>query len=167
MNNIEELPSLDYSTEETLQATAENRASAALVAADGPLYFKGLELRLTPSIKSLFFMLQRLDGVDESAGDRHERDAIILLYLASQPKEKWSAPIQEGGRFLQPLRSRPSAWLAAIDEWADSTLANADLTDAVLIVDKLWEIHHAPRVVLDSSDPTSLPEKKTLTQHGS
>ena len=159
--NIEDLPSLDYTTEETLQTSAENRAAAALVAADGPIYFKGLELRLTPSIKSLFFMLQRLDGVDESAGDRHERDAILLLYLASQPKEKWSAPIQEGGRFLQPLRSRPGAWLAAIDEWADSTISNADLTDAVVIVDKLWEINHAPRVVLDSADADAIPEKKT------
>lgn len=164
---LPDLPPLDYTTEEALQTSAETRASVALQMADGPLYFKGLELRLTPSIKSLFFMLQRLDGVDESAGDRHERDAILLLYLASQPKEKWSAPVQEGGRFLQPLRSRPGAWLAAIDEWADATIGNADLADAVAIVDKLWEINHAPRVVLDSPESGSgMAEKKTQLPPG-
>ena len=157
MNNIEELPSLDYSTEETLQATAENRASAALVAADGPLYFKGLELRLTPSIESLFRMLSKLDGVAETGGDRDERDAIILLYLASQPAESWSQPKRQGFQILTPLRSRPSDWLAEIDAWFDSKFQCADLSEAVDVTGKLWDIHHAPRVVLDSDT-----QKKTM-----
>lgn len=149
MNDIEDLPSLDYSTEETLQATAETRAAAALVAADGPLYFKGLELRLTPSIESLFRVLSKLDGVAETGGDRDERDAIILIYLASQPAESWSQPKRVGYQLLSPLRSRPSDWLAEIDQWFDLNFKCSDLPDAVEVTAKLWEIHHAPRVTIE------------------
>jgi hypothetical protein len=155
--NIDELPSLDYTSEETLQATAETRAAAALVAADGPLYFKGLELRLTPSIESLFKMLSNLDGVAETGGDRDERDAIILIYLASQPAEEWSRPKRHGLQILTPLRSRPSDWLAEIDNWFDRTFACSHLPEAVEIVGTLWKIHHAPRVILDDD-----AQKKTM-----
>ena len=154
------LPSLDFSNEEALQTSADTRASVALHAADSPMYFKGLPLRLTISIKSLFFMLQRLDGIADNAGDRHERDALILLYLASQPASTWSEPQKVGNQLFQPLRSRPSDWLAAIDEWADKTLDCSDSMDAVRITDALWDLHHATRPAVDS------PESETALGNG-
>ena len=154
------LPTLDFSTEESLQTSADTRASVALHAADSPMYFKGLPLRLTISIKSLFFMLQRLDGIADNAGDRHERDALILLYLASQPASTWSEPQKVGNQLFQPLRSRPSDWLSAIDEWADKTLDCSDSMDAVRITDALWDLHHATRPAVDS------PESETALGNG-
>ena len=96
MTELPTLPTLDFSNEEALQASADTRAAVALQAADSPMYFKGMALKLTISIKSLFFMLQRLDGIADNAGDRHERDAVILLYLASQPASTWSEPQKVG-----------------------------------------------------------------------
>ncbi len=149
------LPSLDFTNEEALQTSADTRAAVALHAADSPLYFKGLPLRLTISIKSLFFMLQRLDGIADNAGDRHERDAVILLYLASQPASTWSEPQKIGTQVFQPLRSRPADWLAAIDEWADKTLGCADLFEAVLITDALWDLHHATQPAVDGTESST------------
>ena len=154
------LPSLDFSTEESLQTTADARASVALHAADSPMYFKGLPLRLTISIKSLFFMLQRLDGIADNAGDRHERDAVILLYLASQPASTWSEPQKVGNQTFTALRSRPADWLSAIDEWADKTLGCSDIFDAVKVTDELWDLHHATRPAVDT------PESDTALGNG-
>jgi hypothetical protein len=159
------LPTLDFTNDEALQASAEIRASVAMIAADSPLYFRGMALRLTVSIKSLFMTLMRLDGSDESAGDRTERDTVILLYLCTQDKKKWSDPIRQGNKLLQPLRARPTDWLVAIDEWADETLTPADLEEAAEVIDQLWAIHHAPRVIIDSEDGSS-SQKKTLIPSG-
>ena len=160
MTDLPTLPTLDFSNEEALQASADTRAAVALQAADSPMYFKGMALRLTISIKSLFFMLQRLDGIADNAGDRHERDAVILLYLASQPASSWSEPQKVGKHLLQPLRSRPSDWLAAIDEWADKTLTCSDIFDACIVVDQLWDLHHATRPAIDN------PESETALGNG-
>ena len=166
MTDLPTLPSLDYTSEESIQQTADLRASVALHASDSPLYFKGLKLRLTVSIKSLFFMLQRLDGVAETAGERHERDTIILLYLCSQEAFKWSCPVTLAGKTYQPLRSRPSDWLAVIDQWADDTFSCADLADAVDVIDSLWDINHATRSVVDSENAEVPEQKKTLNPVG-
>ena len=163
---LPDLPSLDFASEESLHVSSEARASAALHAADGPLVFKGLELRLTVSIKSLFFMLMRLDGVAENGGDRTERDAIILLYLATQPSWKWSDPITEGGKLLHPLRTRPSDWLREIDAWADQTIGCEDLDETVRIIDQLWLINHATRPELDGEEAGEGAQKKTQPQSG-
>ena len=152
MTELPTLPTLDFSNEEALQASADTRAAVALQAADSPMYFKGMALKLTISIKSLFFMLQRLDGIADNAGDRHERDAVILLYLASQPPSTWSEPQKVGTRLLQPLRSRPSDWLMAIDDWADKTLNCSDIFDAVEVIDSLWSLHHATRPAIDNPE---------------
>ena len=162
--NLPELPELDHSDLDALQSSAAYRAEVAVHVAESPMFWKGLELKLTPSRKSLFMMLQKLDGIAESGGDRMERDAIILLYLCSQTPDKWTDPQLKGGKLYSPLRSRPSDWLAAIDDWADSTITNDDLLELNEVVDRLWLISHAPRVVTDNED--SQPEKKTLIPIG-
>jgi len=164
--SLTNLPTLDFSSDETLVNSANTRAAVALQASDAPLYYKGLKLRLTVSIKSLFFMLQRLDGVNETAGDRHERDSIILLYLCSQPAYKWSDPVSLNGKLYQPLRGRPGDWLAVIDAWADETLECDDLTGLVEVIDHLWDINHATRPAIDSDDLAGEDQKKTLNQAG-
>lgn len=166
MSDIPILPTLDYSSEEALQQSADLRAAAALQIADSPIYFKGFKLRLTVSIKSLFFMLQRLDGVSETAGERHERDTLILLYLCSQEPVKWSCPVTLAGKTYQPLRSRPSDWLAAIDQWADETFTCRELSEAVDVIDTLWDVNHATKAVIDSELPEVLEQKKTQSQVG-
>lgn len=160
MTEIPTLPSLDFSTEESLQTSADTRASVALHAADSPMYFRGLPLQLTISRKSLLFMLQRLDGITENAGERHERDALILLYLASQPDSKWREPQKVGNQLFSPLRSRPNDWLSAIEDWADETFKCSDLFEAVAITDALWDLHHATRPAVDS------PESETALGNG-
>ena len=150
------LPSLDYTNEETLQTSADARAATAIHLADGPVYFKGLELRLTPSIKSLFKMLSFLDGAAESGGDRDDRDACLLLYLSSQPDSAWSDPIVQGRIILTPLRSRPTDWLREIDRWVDGFISCSETDEVAEAVGRLWSIHHAPRVTVEDD-----PQKKT------
>ncbi len=150
------LPTLDYTSEEALQSSADSRAAVALQVADSPVHFNGMELRLTVSIKSLFFMLQKPDGGAEAADERRSRDSIILLYLASQPSSAWSAPTVIGKQYFPPLRSRPSEWLQAIDEWADENIKPADLAKACDAVDELWDLHHATRPALDDEPETAL-----------
>lgn len=154
------LPTLDYTSEEALQSSADSRAAVGIQLAEAGIYFKGLELKLTPSIESIFNMLSRLDGAVETGGDRDERDAVIMVYLASQPREKWSQPTRivtsEGFVLLNPLRSRPSDWLEEIDAWFDRTFTCDDLPEAVKTVALLWEVNRAPRVVLEDDS-----QKKT------
>ncbi len=150
------LPTLDYTSEETLQASADTRAAVALQMADSPLLFKGLSLKMTVSIKSHFFMLRRLDGVADNGGERTERDAMLLLYLCSQEKEKWSEPEAIGKQVFQPLRFRPFDWLSAIDDWADELLSPQDMDEAVRIVDVLWGLHHATQTQTDNDTESAL-----------
>ncbi len=159
------LPEYDYESIDSLQASAETRATAAMIAADAPYYFKGMALKLTVSVKSLFLMLMRQDGSEESGGDRMERDAVILLYLCTQDPKAWSEPVKQGKHLLQPLRARPLDWLAEIDRWADETLTPAELTEAAEAIDQLWATHHAPRVVLDSTEVGD-SQKKTPILNG-
>ncbi len=150
------LPTLDYTTEETLQASADTRAAVGIHLSEAGVFFKGLELKMSPSIESLFRMLTNLDGAAETGGDRDERDAVIMLYLASQPRETWSNATRSGYQVMTPLRSRPSDWLAEIDAWFDRTFTCQDLPEAVEVIAHLWEINHAPRVVLEDDS-----QKKT------
>ncbi len=160
------LPTLDYDSAESLQASAETRAAVALQAADSPLYFRGLPLKMTVSIKSHFFMLRRLDGAQDNGEDRTQRDAILLIYLCSQDKEKWSEPEVIGKASFQPLRHRPFDWLAAIDEWADSFLTPDDLNAVVEVVDTLWGLHHATQTQPDDDTGTAALGNGQQTPHG-
>lgn len=144
MTDLPELPEIDYTTNETAITSAENRAAMALQAGDGPLYWRGMELRFTPSIKSHFLTLRRLDGGGNGV-NRDERDSMILLYLCSQPCANWTQC--KGG---QPLRARPYDWLTAIDEWADANISADDLDGEIIkTMDRLWAIHHATRPEVD------------------
>jgi hypothetical protein len=160
-----ELPSLDYTNEESLQASAEARASSALIAADAPFYFKGMGMRLTVSIKSLFFMLRNLDGAGHNEDLRDDRDTIILLYLMTQSPTAWNEPVEKMGRTLQPLRSRPADWLGVIDAWADEILSPGELSAAAVAVETVWNLHHVTRMVSDNAGVPSA-EKKTVKSRG-
>jgi hypothetical protein len=50
--------------------------------------------------------------------------------------------------------------LAAIDEWADKTLSCSDIFDACMVVDQLWDLHHATRPAIDN------PESETAVGNG-
>jgi hypothetical protein len=158
------LPSLDFSTEETLAATATARATAAVTAAAGPQIFKGLLLTLTIDRKAAYLMLSRLNGGAEAGGDAEELNAIVLLYLASQDPALWQSPLVEDGRLIEPLRARPFAWLSVIDAWSRTVFTPADTESVVEAANALWTLHHAPRVVeeLDPADASD-DQKKTAS----
>ena len=162
------LPSLDLTSEETLATTASLRAAAAVAAAAGPQYFRGLPLTLTIDRKHAYLMLSRLNGGSEAGGDGEEMNALVLLYLASQDSAIWQAPTMENGRLLEPLRSRPFAWLAAIDDWSRATFAPADTDLIITAANALWEMHHAPRVVeeIDPADSDEAQKKTASSPHG-
>jgi hypothetical protein len=150
--NLPELPELDHSDLDALQSSAAYRAEVAVNIADSPIYWKGMELKLTVSTKSLLYMLMRQDGSLENGDHRNERDTLILLYLCSQKPEVWSKPEVTKDGILQPRRSRPNDWLLAIDEWADNAVKPHEIAEATEVIDRLWAVNHAPRVVPDNED---------------
>jgi len=163
-----DLPSLDFSSEESLAASATARATAAVSAAASPQYFRHLPLTLTIDRKHAYLMLSRLNGGAESGGFAEELNATLLLYLASQDPALWQTPLLEDGQLLEPLRARPFAWLTAIDAWASATFRPAD-TDAILAAaNALWDMHHAPRVVeeIDPADQQDAQKKTASNQAG-
>lgn len=165
MNTIPTLPELDLTNEETMTKSAEARAEFAVNVASGPLYWKNQELKYTVSRKALFHMLQRLDGLDDNVGERYERDAILLMYLCTQPPDRWNESRNAGSYTLTPLRSRPADWLAEIDQWADENIGVGEINDLCDVVVALLAIHHAPRPASDIEGPED-EKKNTLTQSG-
>ncbi len=167
MTDLPELPELDHSSLDALQQSAAHRAEAAVQIADSPIYWKGIELKLTVSTKSLLYMLMRQDGSLENGDYRSERDTLILLYLCSQKPEVWSKPEVTKDGILQPLRSRPNDWLLRIDEWADNNVKPSEIAAATEVIDLLWAINHAPRVVPDNEDTVETLGNGQQNQAGS